>query len=53
VVIRGVADAVTGEDVTPDTAFRISSITKTLTAVPVMTRDPASVVADTARRPQQ
>jgi len=48
VVTRGVADAVTGEDVTPDTAFRIASITETLPAVAVMTRDPASVVADTS-----
>jgi CubicO group peptidase (beta-lactamase class C family) len=37
VVTRGVADAASGEEVTPDTAFRIASITKTLTAVAVMT----------------
>jgi CubicO group peptidase (beta-lactamase class C family) len=34
---RGVADTTTREEVTPDTAFRIASITKTLTAIAVMT----------------
>ncbi len=37
VVTHGVADLLTGEEVTPDTAFRIASITKTLTALAVMT----------------
>ena len=37
VLTRGVADTVTGEGVTADTAFRIASITKTLTAIAVMT----------------
>lgn len=33
---HGVADPVTGAPITPDTVFRIASITKTLTAVAVM-----------------
>jgi CubicO group peptidase (beta-lactamase class C family) len=37
VITRGVTDIVTGDAVTADTAFRIASITKTLTAVAVLT----------------
>lgn len=33
---HGVADVVTGEPVTPDTVFRIGSLTKTFTAVAIM-----------------